>query len=131
MERKSSWVRILLLVVVVGLLGLVGYIGYLYLYRGPEVELKEAESAYAEGVKALDSGNASAAVLRFQEANLKSGRTIELSEAVREKSKSQSAEKTAQLNEMQGKAFFLKARALRDEAYAAAGGGGHTTTDLE
>jgi predicted Zn-dependent protease len=82
-----------------------------FLAPGAEKLLSKAEAAYTKGVDALSRGGAAAAAVRFEEANLQANKSLDAVVKERQKARGETA---AKLDQVAGKIFWLKARALRD-----------------
>jgi predicted Zn-dependent protease len=107
--------------IVLGLLiggaGMVAF--YRYVYVGAESALKSAETAYARGVQAMEAKDAGAAMQAFDEARLRTEKAEEA--ASRKRLKLDSGSEEAKQNDaLAAKIFWLRARAVRDHAYARA-----------
>jgi tetratricopeptide (TPR) repeat protein len=96
------------------------YYGRDYFRKGPEELLKAGQESYARGEQAYQAGDAAAANLRFDEANLRASAALDDLEKERQTPKARTAEEGARLQELEGQAYWLRARALRDRAFAQA-----------
>jgi hypothetical protein len=118
MSRNSSWGRIaVLLVLLVVLVGGVG--GYFYFFhKRAERTLTAGTKAYDEGVKALDAKEGEQAVARFDVAILQAQKVLDEMEKEQNSSGAATPEKAERRVLLSGLGYWLKARALRDRAYA-------------
>jgi Flp pilus assembly protein TadD len=112
MSNKGRWIKLLGTATVVAA-ALAGGISASRVFFAPGVEklLSKAEAAYAKGVDALDQGDTTTAAIRFEEANLQANKLLD---AIAKEGQQASEETTARLDPIEGKALWLKARALRD-----------------
>lgn len=96
------------------------YFGFIYFY-GPDNDtlLQKGEASYEVGVKALDASDYAAAQMRFEEANLQSGRVLESLQARAESTTERTSEEIDADRLRTGRAFWLRAQALRGQALAA------------
>jgi predicted Zn-dependent protease len=116
--RRSRGYRFLLLALSIVCLGGAGYIAYRTFFVGNDYasNLKSAEAAYQRGLKAYQDKNWAEAVMRFDEARL-------LAERARESLDTQVVEGKIPRDDAKpemGKILWIKARAIRDWAYAKA-----------
>lgn len=92
----------------------------IFLGRKHKVEQlpRSGEEAYAEGLRDLQGGNAGAAAVHFQEAVLLADKALD--EVIKQRSQQAnlSAEVRDKIGKVEAEAYWLKARALRDQAYA-------------
>jgi Tfp pilus assembly protein PilF len=116
MSDNRRWVRWALLLGLILLIG-VGIAGFFYLRRGIERTLATGEKAYASGLEAFQAKDYSTAIQRFDEAALLASKALDQIDR-ESKGKDQSEQAVGRRKDQAGRAFWLKARALRDQAYA-------------
>lgn len=116
MSRTRLVLRVFLVFV---LLGMIVFLGWFFFLRGgAESYIRAGEASYTAGLKALNDKDAQTALLRFEEAMLQAKRALDAVEQEAKKTASGSPDDLNRLVQMQGRAFWLKAIALRDHAYA-------------
>jgi tetratricopeptide (TPR) repeat protein len=111
-------IRLMLLgLITVGLIGTAGW--FIFGPKSSSQYLLMGQASYDAGVRALQEKNGPAAKQRFQEAQLTAQNAI-ARVGVERTARNINTEQAQELAGIEGKAFFLKAMALRDEAYASA-----------
>jgi tetratricopeptide (TPR) repeat protein len=108
-------------IAVLGLLtlGLAAFAGWMLMRSKPaEDVLKEADRRYNAGVEALKSKNGAQAAQSFHEAKIMATSALERVEKERKDTAQPTPEQMKQWTDTVGAAFYLKARAMRDEVYA-------------
>ena len=119
MNGKSRWVKITVVSLLIGVvLGGAITISRTVFLPGAERLVKNAEETYAKGVEVQQAGDAAAAAARFDEANLKANKAIDAIAKESQDPKNQDGDSLAHLNLLQGRACWVKCRALRDQHYA-------------
>jgi predicted Zn-dependent protease len=97
-----------------------GRYAYKYFWSGdPGVALKSGQDAYARGATALAAGDGVTAAVRFDEARLEAQMALD-NVAQQLQRPNLTKEVQGGMQQQEGEAFWLKARALRDLAYAKA-----------
>ncbi|MCC6417072.1 MAG: tetratricopeptide repeat protein [Gemmataceae bacterium] len=130
MKGTGFWLRAVL---VVALLGGGGYLGYHFFlsHKSEAAQLAAGEASYAAGEQAMKADDARTAALRFDEAALQASKTLD---AVRKQfatpTNSLTRESGEELRQVEGKALWLRARALRERAYAQAAVDGKTLQEI-
>jgi tetratricopeptide (TPR) repeat protein len=115
MNDKRRWIRLLVISSVVAVALALGLsAGRVFFPAGAESLLQKAEAAYAKGMDALNHGDAATAAARFEEANLQANKSLDA--VIKERQKSGAT--AAGLEQVEGKALWLKMRALRDHFVA-------------
>ena len=118
--RKSRVYRFGILFLTLACLGAAGYLGYrTFVAPGsPARGLKDAEAAYARGAEAYQQKTWGDAATRFDESRLLADKAMETLKEQTEGKKIPPEEAQA----LQGRIMWVKARAIRDRAYAKAQG---------
>lgn len=116
MNSSWRWIKILGIATAIGVaLGVGLPVLRSFFGAGAEKLLSKAERAYAQGAAALDGGDAAAAALRFEEANLQVNKALDA--VAQERAQAGAAGEAArqeELGRVEGKALWLKVRAVRD-----------------
>jgi tetratricopeptide (TPR) repeat protein len=119
MNGKSRWLKITVISLLIGVvLGGAITISRAVFLPGADRLVKNAEETYAKGVEVQQAGDAASAAARFDEANLKANKAIDGISKESQDPKNQDGDSLAQLNRLQGRACWVKCRALRDHYYA-------------
>lgn len=119
MNGKSRWIKITGISLLIGVvLGGAVTIGRTVFLPGAERLVKNAEETYAKGVEAMQANDTATAAARFDEANLKANKAIDAISRESQDPKNQDGDSLAQLTRLQGRACWVKCRALRDHYYA-------------
>jgi tetratricopeptide (TPR) repeat protein len=122
MSAKANIARLGLLFLVAGGLGAGGYAGYRYFFsrKGADELVKDGQAAYARGEEALSAGRGEAADAHFDEADLLARKALEDIEVRGGNLEDPAGDRDERLWRLAGEAYWLRARALRDRAYAQA-----------
>jgi lipopolysaccharide biosynthesis regulator YciM len=106
---------------VIGLLlgGGLAIVHVYYFASDPAATLKSGQEAYDKGLKALTAGDGAAAALHFSEADLLAQKT---SDELQKQAQlpTLTTEARGRIPQQHGEAYWLRARALRDQAFAQA-----------
>ncbi len=114
-------IRLLLVLVVLAALGVGGYFAYRHFFGKSESELlREAQASFDSGTQAVKANDHATAALRFDEAYLQAKQLNERIGKRFESPQGLDDSTVAELNRITAEAFWLRARALRDRAYARA-----------
>ncbi len=117
MSTSRPWLKLLLAIVTVACLVGAGWLAYrMYFAPGADKLLAEAEAAYQRG---LENKNAASAVVQFHEARLQAKKACERLESDRTAGKI-APDQAPKFQEQLGQAFWIRARAVRDHAFAKA-----------
>lgn len=118
MSRKSRWIRI----TTVGLLcvAVAGGAALYFLRKTPERLLNTGEKAYDRGARALDGGDGAAAAQALDEASLLATRALDELEEKGKGPKDQTDDAVNKRMALVARGLWLKARAMRDLAFARA-----------
>lgn len=116
--RRSRAYRISLILLSIACVGAAGYLGYQTFFATPSLNrnLEAAETAYNRGLAAYEAKNWKEAENRFDEAKLLADKAAQALEAQRKDGKIAEEE----FKPTRAKIMWIKARALRDRAYAKA-----------
>jgi Tfp pilus assembly protein PilF len=118
------WIRTFLGITLVAVLAALGYFVYRSVSKsGAEWALKGAKESYARGVQSLEAGDGKAALPALDEANLQVSKA--LADIESQKARATTAEASDQLRSLEGQSYWLRARVLRDHAFAKAQADGH------
>lgn len=113
--------RLVLIVVLLAVIGGLGFLGYrLWFPQGGKISYDAARRAYAEGASALAAKDGATAKLKFHEAQLLAEQSLDHYDQEFRALKNPPREAIDQIKQESGRALYLKALALRDQAYAEA-----------
>ena len=126
--RTSPTYRWIMIVLAIACVGGAGYLAYRTFFAGSSAaqQLKLAEDTYARGLTAYDQKNWADAATRFDEAKLLATKAGEALEAQVKEGKIPPDE----VKSLQGRIMWVKARAIRDQAYARGQADGKPLTDI-
>ncbi len=120
MKRLSHWFPPLFLAAIALGLGVLAVERYWQPGGKADDVLRTADAAYGQGTDALNQGDGTAAVSAFDAALTLAGRVLDDGDRRRPSPDGRDAAARQRDAEREGRAFWIKARALRDRAYAAA-----------
>jgi hypothetical protein len=122
--RHSGLYRGVLVVLSAACLGGAGYLGYRTFVAPPGASqtLKSAEDAYARGVKAYDAKDFATAAGRFDEAKLLASKALD--QLTEEGKKGKASVSQEEFRPTNARMLYLKALAIRDQAFARAAADG-------
>jgi predicted Zn-dependent protease len=112
--------RIVLIGVVVLLVGVVAYIGYKSWFGGADKLLARAEATYSQAEKAYEAGDMAKAAQRCEEAVIQTNQVMDRVQVEGKNLDMTSTAAVERLRRIEGQAFWIRARALRDGVYAKA-----------
>ena len=122
MNPRRRWLRISLWVMAGLAIGAAG--AYFLIPSSPEQMLEAGEADYDRGVRALADDDNAEAARRFDEAVLQADKVLDDLNKKDKSGREQSDEELRKRSRLGGRALWLKARALRDRAFAHAAGEG-------
>ncbi len=125
---RSAKYKAVLWILTLTCLGAAGYIGYktFYATASADRELKTADDAYAKGLAAYNAKNWGEAATRFDEARLLADKANEAFDAQVKAGKMPADTAPA----LKGRIMWVKARAIRDHAYAKGQADGKPKPDI-
>jgi tetratricopeptide (TPR) repeat protein len=115
MNDNRRWIRIGLATVLALVIGGGGFAFIRSWLTGPDNIVQRGERSYSRGMESLDTGDASGAVRQLDEAVLLASKALDELEKRRQTAQ---APDVGSITALEGQAYWLKARAIRDRAYA-------------